>query len=133
LQRWQCRPRHRAGFNQAFASVETALNLDHATLRLLRHGLLRVMASREQRDLRELTRHCSSLCARFAYASRVVLTHAQLAHIVRRAPAGFGQTPDKYRYDIIFLRKPLAVTEAMRESILAAWVIPSCSLEPDKF
>ena len=30
------------------------------------------------------------------------------------------QTPDKYWYDVIFLRKPLAVTEAMRESILAA-------------
>src|SRR5262249_36836676 len=55
------------------------------------------------------------LSARFAYASRVVVfTHPQLAHVVERAPAGFGKSPGKYRYDVIFLRPPLIEAEAIK-------------------
>jgi len=54
------------------------------------------------------------LSARFAYASRVVLlTRAQLANVVARAPAGFGQSPG-HKYDVIFLREPLTAVEAMK-------------------
>jgi uncharacterized protein (DUF1697 family) len=35
--------------------------------------------------------------------------------IVAKAPAGFGSQPDQYRYDVLFLREPLSVAEAMRE------------------
>jgi uncharacterized protein (DUF1697 family) len=56
-----------------------------------------------------------ALSARFAYTSRVVvLTHAQLAQVVQRAPPGFGKAPDKYRYDVVFLKQPLTGTEAMK-------------------
>jgi uncharacterized protein (DUF1697 family) len=56
-----------------------------------------------------------ALSARFAYTSRVVvLTHKQLTHIVEHAPDGFGAEPDTYRYDVIFLKKPLTATEAMK-------------------
>src|SRR5262245_42057566 len=68
-----------------------------------------------------------ALSARFAYASRVVvLTRAQLARVVERAPPGFGENPGTYRYDVIFLRQPLTATAAMksvslREGVDAAY------------
>jgi uncharacterized protein (DUF1697 family) len=68
-----------------------------------------------------------ALSARFEYASRVVvLTHAQLAQVVERAPKVFGKAPDKYRYDVVFLKQPLTETEAMKSVSLkpgvdAAW------------
>lgn len=56
-----------------------------------------------------------ALSARFAYASRVVvLTHEQLAQVVKHAPAAFGAEPDTYRYDVLFLKAPLSETEAMK-------------------
>jgi uncharacterized protein (DUF1697 family) len=56
-----------------------------------------------------------ALSERFAYASRVVLlSRAQLASVVEKAPAGFGEQLDKYRYDVVFLRKPLTAAEAMK-------------------
>lgn len=48
------------------------------------------------------------------YPARIVLcTHAQLKQIVSAAPKGFGNEPDKYRYDVIYLKAPLTATEAM--------------------
>lgn len=54
------------------------------------------------------------LSSRFLYKSRVVvLTGKELKHVVEKAPDGFGKEPDKYRYDVIFLKKPLTESEAM--------------------
>ncbi len=56
-----------------------------------------------------------ALSARFSYASRVVLlTFKQLEHIVEHAPAGFGEEPDTYRYNVIFLKSPVTAAEAMK-------------------
>ncbi len=56
-----------------------------------------------------------ALSARFDYTSRVVvLTHKQLTQIVEHAPDGFGTEPDTYRYDVVFLKKPLTAGEAMK-------------------
>lgn len=56
-----------------------------------------------------------ALSERFAYTSRVVvLSYAQLAQIVARVPAGFGKNPDKYKYDVVFLREPLTAIEALK-------------------
>jgi uncharacterized protein (DUF1697 family) len=56
-----------------------------------------------------------ALSTRFEYESRLVLlTHTQLVRIVERAPAGFGQSLARYRYDVIFLRQPMTAAEAMR-------------------
>jgi uncharacterized protein (DUF1697 family) len=64
-----------------------------------------------------------ALSARFAYTSRVVvLTQAQLAQIVEGAPAGSGERPEKYKYDVILLREPLAATEAMKSVSLKVGV-----------
>jgi uncharacterized protein (DUF1697 family) len=56
-----------------------------------------------------------ALSVRFAYASRVVLlSRARLAQVVDGAPDGFGGKPDRYRYDVIFLREGLTTAQAMR-------------------
>jgi uncharacterized protein (DUF1697 family) len=49
------------------------------------------------------------LAARFAYSASVVLrTREELQAIVDQAPQGFGARPEKYRYDVIFLKPALA-------------------------
>jgi uncharacterized protein (DUF1697 family) len=46
---------------------------------------------------------------------RIVLcSHAKLTQIVTKAPKGFGREPEKYRYDVIFLREPLTAGEAIK-------------------
>jgi uncharacterized protein (DUF1697 family) len=49
------------------------------------------------------------------YQARIVLcSHAKLSHIVRKAPKGFGSQPEKYRYDVIYLKSPLTASEAIK-------------------
>jgi uncharacterized protein (DUF1697 family) len=55
------------------------------------------------------------LTARFNYRASVVLrTRKQMQDIVRRAPDEFGAHPTRYRYDVIFLKKPLTASAAMK-------------------
>lgn len=55
-----------------------------------------------------------ALNARFAYDARLVLLSAEeLGTVVREAPPQFGSTPDRYRYDVIFLRPPLVALEVL--------------------
>ncbi len=52
---------------------------------------------------------------RYGFAVPTVLVPgAQLRHAVEKAPKGFGTKPTEYRYDVIFLRKPLTPAEAMK-------------------
>jgi uncharacterized protein (DUF1697 family) len=54
-----------------------------------------------------------NLSKRFNYSSLVVVvSHQELQKIVKSAPKGFGSEPDKYRYDVVFLKEPL--TPALR-------------------
>lgn len=54
-----------------------------------------------------------TLSERFDYNSRVILVSQQtLNKIVNDAPDDFGAYPDKYRYDVIFLKAPLTAEEA---------------------
>ena len=49
------------------------------------------------------------------YKGRIVLcSHAKLRQIVSEAPKSFGSEPQKYRYDVIFLKKPLTASEAIK-------------------
>lgn len=75
-----------------------------------------VMFRSEERDVDKLVSRIErALSTRFGYPLRVVvLTRRQLAHIVEKAPSGFGREPHKYRYDVIFLKKPLTAAEAMK-------------------
>jgi uncharacterized protein (DUF1697 family) len=57
----------------------------------------------------------AGLSKRFRYASRlVVVAHQQLKQVVEGAPRGFGNDPEKFRYDVIFLKEPLTPGEAMK-------------------
>lgn len=70
----------------------------------------------DERDSDRLTdRVEKTLSKQFGYKARVVLvSHAGLKAAVAAAPEGFGQEPAKYRYDVIFLRKPLTAPEAIK-------------------
>jgi uncharacterized protein (DUF1697 family) len=50
----------------------------------------------------------AALSKEFGYAATVVLrSRAQMRTIVRRAPDGFGESPQVYRYDVVFVKEPL--------------------------
>lgn len=56
----------------------------------------------------------------------VVRAHTELRHVVEQAPAGFGEEPDRYHSDAIFLKAPLSSGGAMRvvherEGVDRAW------------
>jgi uncharacterized protein (DUF1697 family) len=69
-----------------------------------------------EKDNAKLTQKIeSTLSKTFNYKARlVVITHKQLKQAVQESPRGFGKEPDKFRYDVIFLKKPLTAKEAMK-------------------
>ena len=68
------------------------------------------------------------LSARFNYSARlVIVTHKELKKTVVSAPRGFGSDPEKFRYDVLFLKEPLTPKEAMKsvstkDSVDAAFI-----------
>lgn len=44
----------------------------------------------------------------------VVRSHQQVRNVVRNAPDGFGDQPDRYHSDAVFLKHPLTSRQAMR-------------------
>jgi uncharacterized protein (DUF1697 family) len=55
------------------------------------------------------------LAATFGYEASVVLrTRTQMRSIVNRAPAGFGSQPTRYRYNVLFLKAPLAASAVIK-------------------
>lgn len=44
----------------------------------------------------------------------VVRSHRRLRAVVDRAPSGFGEQPDNYYSDVVFLKPPLTAARAMR-------------------
>jgi uncharacterized protein (DUF1697 family) len=60
-----------------------------------------------------------TLSGRFSYKSNVVLiSHIELKKVVTDAPDKFGSNPDQFRYDVLFLKKPLTAGEAMNKITL---------------
>ncbi len=75
-----------------------------------------VFASVEKDNARLIDRIEKELSKRFSYTSRLVLVaHPEMKKIVAGAPKGFGDEPDVYRYDVIFLKDPLTPAEAMEQ------------------
>jgi uncharacterized protein (DUF1697 family) len=65
----------------------------------------------------------AALGAEFACAPRiVVLTRRQLRRVVEAAPRGFGDDPDQYRYDVIFLKPPARARSLLPTIALAEGV-----------
>lgn len=55
-----------------------------------------------------------TLSAQFNYNSRIVLiTGTHLQEIINTIPSGFGQNPEEYRYDVLFLKEPLTAKKAL--------------------
>lgn len=67
------------------------------------------------------------LAAAFDYEASVVMrSRKQMRAVVSDAPAGFGERPETYRYDVIFVKAPLTATAAMegvptRSGVDKAW------------
>lgn len=86
-----------------------------------------LFSSREVKIDRLMQKMEQVLSNEFDYESRVVVvSHQMLRTAVNRAPKGFGTGPDHYRYDVIFLRRPLTPARAMktvkvRDGVDAAW------------
>jgi uncharacterized protein (DUF1697 family) len=58
----------------------------------------------------------AALCATFKYPASVVLrSRKQIRDVVARAPRGFGTEPERYRYDVIFLKAPLSASAAIKD------------------
>lgn len=56
------------------------------------------------------------LSAAFEYEASVVMrSRKQMRAVVSDAPSGFGERPETYRYDVIFLKAPLAATTAIED------------------
>lgn len=56
-----------------------------------------------------------TLSKKFTYHARaLVLSQRRLESIVQRAPKGFGEEPENYRYDVVFILKPLTTAKAMQ-------------------
>jgi uncharacterized protein (DUF1697 family) len=64
----------------------------------------------------DLTRRIEAmLAASFDYIPTVVVrSRAQMQAIVDSAPKGFGTQPEKFRYDVIFLKEPLKSGTAIK-------------------
>lgn len=57
----------------------------------------------------------SVLSKRFTYASTVVLLlQSDIRQIMASAPPHYGNNPEEYRYDLLFLKQPLNAEEAMQ-------------------
>lgn len=57
-----------------------------------------------------------ALEAQFGHEARIVLvTSQELKQVVDEAPAEFGQRPDEFRYDVVFVREPSKPGEVLRQ------------------
>jgi uncharacterized protein (DUF1697 family) len=83
-----------------------------------------VLFATVESDQARLTRQIeAALSSTFNYQSRVVLrSQAEMKAIVAHAPQGFGSQPDRFRYDVIFLKAPLTSAEAMKSVTTKAGV-----------
>lgn len=70
--------------------------------------------SNETNQLQLIQQIEKKVSERYNYNSKVVLLSQQaLIQIANAAPKGFGEYPDEYRYDVIFLKPPLTAEESL--------------------
>jgi uncharacterized protein (DUF1697 family) len=74
-----------------------------------------VFVSTDEKGPALVTKVEKILAKSFDYdASVVIRSKAQMKATVAKAPAGFGSAPDKYRYNVLFLKEPLTAAAAMK-------------------
>lgn len=83
-----------------------------------------VVFSAEKTATGELARRVdAALAEAFGYAARShVLSREDFAGVVGGKPAGFGDNPGEYRYDVLFCRPPLVPAEALKSIVPRAGV-----------
>ena len=87
-----------------FADVATYIQSGNVLFRTSERDRVKLSAKIEE-----------TLTRSFGFELRVVvMSDRQLASRVERAPLGFGEDPEEYRYDVIFLRKPLRSAAALQ-------------------
>ena len=70
--------------------------------------------SRYKSPLRLSTVIENALTREFGFASLVVIvTEEQLERVITQAPAAFGVQPAQYRYDVAFLKPPIAARDVL--------------------
>ncbi|MGN6547291.1 MAG: DUF1697 domain-containing protein [Aureliella sp.] len=76
-----------------------------------------VIFQSDEPDKLELERTIESTLSKAFNSSSavVVLSHRELRQVVKRAPEGFGEEPDQYRYDVAFLKEPLTAKEILNQ------------------
>lgn len=63
-------------------------------------------------------RIATALLEAFEYSGSVVLrSQRQLSGVIERAPAGFGERPDAYKYDVAFLMDTLKASRAIEQVV----------------
>jgi uncharacterized protein (DUF1697 family) len=73
-----------------------------------------VLVSSGERGAALVPRGEALLSKAFDYsASVVVLSSTQLRRVVEHAPDGFGTRPERFRYDVLFLKAPLTAAQAL--------------------
>lgn len=75
-----------------------------------------VLFQSDEKDKAALTAKTEKgLSERFNFEAKVVvISQKELDAVVKSAPRGFGSDPEKFRYDVIFLKEPLTPKEAMK-------------------
>jgi uncharacterized protein (DUF1697 family) len=80
----------------------------------VRGGSGNVLVSSGERGAALVPRVEALLSKAFDYsASVVVLSSTQLRRVVEHAPDGFGTRPERFRYDVLFLKAPLTAAQAL--------------------
>jgi uncharacterized protein (DUF1697 family) len=97
-------PDLRASFERAgFTNVTTYIQSGNVLLDSKLRNPAILSAALEQAVARDFG--CSSLV--------VVITQQQLENVVAKTPPGFGSDPDRYRYDVVFLKPPVTAFEVL--------------------
>ena len=76
-----------------------------------------VIFKSENSDKHELTNIIEAgLSKRFSFDCKIVLiTFEQMEAVISKAPDGFGEMPEEYRYDVLFLKEPLLPKDAVKD------------------
>lgn len=76
-----------------------------------------VIFKSDEADKEKLTKHVeTALEERYKLDLKVVIvSKSDLQKVIEKSPKGFGTEPEKYRYDVIFVKAPLTAAEAMKQ------------------
>jgi uncharacterized protein (DUF1697 family) len=97
-------PELRASFERAgFTNVTTYIQSGNVLLDTKVKDPMKLSARIEQVLVTDFG--CSSVV--------VVVTQDQLQDVMQKAPPGFGSDPERYRYDVVFIKPPLCAHELL--------------------